>query len=183
MVKRHGVFAVLIALTVACSQLPANRECRFVEEQLANSDGVGWFEAKCAPRGVFAGDGVSATIEVDQKKTISFERLGYNAFGANATHVVVVEAVGLVPRVASCDGVGPPNFHRVAPLGHHFHPTLIDVKDALSRAGDVLEEVQYWPRCPMSWDVQDSRGVNYRYCTRKKGDTADPPPPEGCAPR
>jgi hypothetical protein len=109
-----------------------------------------------------------------------FERLGHDAFGPNAVNVVVAEAGGLVPLVASCAGVAPPNFHREAPLGHHFQPTLIDVKDAVTRSAEVLEEVQFWPRCPSSWQVQDRRGVNFRYCARRKDDTTEPPRPDVC---
>ena len=44
----------------------------------------------------------------------------------------------------------------------------------MTRSGEVLEEVQFWPQCPQSWDVQDKRGVNYRYCARRKDSPADP---------
>jgi hypothetical protein len=85
-----------------------------------------------------------------------------------------------VPRIASCNGVSFPNFHRDAPLGHHFQPTLIDIGDALERSGELLEEIQFWPECPQSWEVQDKRGVNYRYCARKTDATDDPPRPTDC---
>jgi hypothetical protein len=106
--------------------------------------------------------------------------VGYKSFGPNAVNVVVSEADGLVPRIASCVGISSPNFHRDAPLGHHFQPTLIDVKDALTRSGEVLEEIQFWPQCPQSWEVQDKHGVNYRYCARRKNASEEPPRPASC---
>jgi hypothetical protein len=77
--------------------------------------------------------------------------------------------------------VASPNFHRAAPLGHHFHPTLIDLKEAVSRYREILEEVEFWPQCPQSWEVQDKRGRNYRYCARRKNTTDEPPVPAGCS--
>jgi hypothetical protein len=73
-----------------------------------------------------------------------------------------------------------PNIQGDAALGHHLQPPLIDLEEAISRVGELLEEINYWPRCPMSWEVQDKRGVNYRYCARKKDDNTDPPRPPGC---
>jgi hypothetical protein len=32
----------------------------------------------------------------------------------------------------------------------------------------------------MTWEVQDDRGANYRYCARKKGEATEPPRPEQC---
>ena len=147
--------------------------------QIAAVEGITSSQVECKA-GVLAGDTVSAVLTFDDGATLRLEKLGYQAFGANAVNIVVTEAGGLVPRVASCAGVGPPNFHREAALGHHFAPTLIDVKEALGRHREVLEEVQYWPQCPQSWDVQDKRGRNYRYCSRKKDAREDPPTPQGC---
>jgi hypothetical protein len=96
--------------------------------------------------------------------TLLFDRVGFNSFGSTAVNVFVSEAGGLVPRVAGCDGVGPPNFHRDSALGHHFHPPLIDLKDAKFRYREVLEEVEFWPQCPQYWEAQDKRGQNFRYC-------------------
>jgi len=130
--------------------------------------------------GVLASDAHKATFEFHERGPLAFERLGYNSFGSTAVNIVVVEASGLVPRVASCEGIGPPNFHREAPFGHHFHPTLIDVKEAVSRHRELLEEIEFWPRCAQYWEVQDKRGQNYRYCARKKDATEEPPRPEDC---
>jgi hypothetical protein len=76
--------------------------------------------------------------------------------------------------------VTAPNLHREGPLGHHFEPSLIDLKEAVARRREVLEEIQFWPQCPQSWDVQDKRGRNYRYCARKSGALEEPPKPDGC---
>jgi hypothetical protein len=138
-------------------------------------------EAKVGCAGAFfSGDSLCAGIITKDGKILDFEQIGFSSFDARATAIVVAGAHGLEPRIASCTSSGPPNFHADAALGGHFDPPLINVTDAVERSGDVLEEVQFWPRCPMSWDVQDKRGVNYRYCARKKGETTDPPRPAGC---
>jgi hypothetical protein len=129
---------------------------------------------------MFAGDQICAEVLMKDGARLRFSRLGFNSFGATAVNVFVDEAGGLVPRVASCSGVGPPNLHRLAALGHHFHPTLIDVKEAVTRHTEVMQEVQWWPQCPQSFEVQDSRGANFRYCSRAKGATDEPPRPTDC---
>ena len=162
-----------------CSSLPANRECAHVQRQLAGIEHVRSTPVEC-PSGVLAGDGVRARVEMEDGAVLIFERLGFNAFSSNATNIVVAEASGLVPRVASCEGVAAPNFHREAGLGHHFQPTLIDTKEAVSRYRELLEEVEFWPQCPQHWEVQDRRGATIRYCARKKDATEEPPRPEAC---
>jgi hypothetical protein len=119
-------------------------------------------------------------IITKEGKSMRFERTGSGSYGPNATNVVVGEADGLEPRVRSCTEVGPPNFHRDAPFGHRFQPGLTDLKDALNRTKEILQEVSYWPRCPMTWEVRDKSGETYRYCARKKGEAAEPPKPSGC---
>lgn len=165
---------------VGCG-LPAHREVQFASSEIGK--GVELKSSRVEPTASYrllASDTLSAVVELRDGEIIRFANVGYNSFGPNAVNIVISEADGLVPRVASCSGVSFPNFHRDAPLGEHFQPTLFDVNDAVKRSGEVLEEVQYWPRCPMSWDVQDKRGVNYRYCARKKGETTEPPRPEPC---
>lgn len=147
--------------------------------ELAKVEGFRSTQIECEA-GVFAGDRAKVTLEYHDGGRLKFEQLGFNAFGSTAVNVVLVEAGGLVPRVASCSGISAPNFHRESPLGHHFHPTLIDVKEAMSRHREMLEEVQYWPQCPQYWEVQDKRGQNYRYCARKQNATEEPPRPENC---
>ena len=87
-------------------------------------------EVERTGRGILASDSHVATLTLESGRVIRFERVGYKSFGPNAVNIVVGEAGGLVPRVATCSGVSAPNFHRDAPLGHHFGPTLIDVSDA-----------------------------------------------------
>jgi hypothetical protein len=130
---------------------------------------------------LLAGDGLCADVVTAEGKSLRFERLGFNAFGRNAANVVVAEADGWVPRMASCSGVAAPNFHSEAALGHHFQPTLLDLSDAVKRSQEVLEEIQFWPECPQSWEVQDKFGARYRYCAHRKGAPAEPPRPSGCA--
>jgi hypothetical protein len=111
---------------------------------------------------------------------IRFSHLGFNSFGSTAVSIVVEQAGGLVPRIASCRGISAPNFHRDSALGHHFRPTLSDVADAVRRYREVLQEVEWWPQCPQYWEVQDRNGQAYRYCGRRQGATEEPPLPDGC---
>ena len=171
---------VVILLCSACSYLPAQREKARAEEILATVDSVSETHFSCGGT-VLASDGLCVEVVTKDGATLRFERVGFNSFGSAAANVYVVEAGGLVPRVASCEGAGAPNFHRGSPFGHHFHPTLIDVKDAVFRYREVLEEVEFWPQCPQYWEVQDSRGRNYRYCAHRRGAREDPPLPAGCS--
>ena len=159
--------------------MPGQREVERTEQVLGTVDSVSEVHFACGP-GLLAGDSLCVDIVMKDGARLRFERIGFNSFGSTAVNVVVAEAGGLVPRVASCEGIGPPNFHRESVLGHHFHPTLIDVKDAVFRYTEVLEEVQFWPQCPQHWDVQDRRGANYTYCARKNGATEEPPRPATC---
>ena len=160
--------------------MPSNREIEHASTELGGIDGVQHVEVERVSRSLLASDSHVAVVTIDGGRVIRFERIGYKSFGPNAVNIVIGEAGGLVPRIATCEGVSAPNFHREAPLGHHFAPTLIDVKDAVTRSREVLEEIQFWPQCPQSWEVQDKRGVNHRYCARRKLATDEPPPPEHC---
>jgi hypothetical protein len=174
-----GAWGAGVLVLAGCSSLPANRECAHVD-RLLSGDAIRATYVECEGR-VFAGDGTRATIEFEGGTRLKFERLGYNAFGPTAVNIIVTEASGLVPRIASCDGVSAPNFHRSGPLAHHFQPTLTDVSEALTRHREVFEEVEFWPQCPQYWEVQDKGGRQYRYCARKKDATEEPPRPEGCS--
>ncbi|HJU43400.1 MAG TPA: hypothetical protein VJ691_11320 [Vicinamibacterales bacterium] len=151
-----------LILVAACSPAPAEREI-----------------APAAAGGTFRIPDVYELV-TEEGKSLRFERTTSGSFGPKATNIIVGEADGLEPRVASCTGVTPANFHRDAPLGHHFQPELIDLKEALTRTKEIVEEISYWPRCPMWWEVQDARGANYRYCARKKGEAVEPRPPDNC---
>ena len=170
---------VLFAISIGCSYTPAGRERAHVDETLRAIPEVTQTTVGCEGA-IFASDALCADVITKDGAELRFERVGFKSFGSTAVNVVVAEASGLLPRIASCTEVGPPNFHHDATLGHHFSPTLFDVKDAVTRSREVLEEIQYWPQCPMSWEVQDKRGVNYRYCAHKKDAPADPPKPAGC---
>ena len=166
-------------LVGACSYMPARREMEQPREVLSRVDSVADVVTSCGST-FLASDTWCTAVTMRDGARLRFEYVGFNSFGSNAVNVVVSEAAGLTPRVATCDGIGPPNFHRAAALGHHFQPTLIDVKDAVFRYREVLEEVQFWPECPQYWEVQDRRGANYRYCARKKDATEEPPRPANC---
>ena len=173
--------AVLVASAglVSCSYLPAQQERARTQSILSNIKNVVLADVECGSS-VFAGDELCASVVMKDGAKIHFSHLGFKSFGSTALYVVVDEAGGLVPRIASCTGISAPNFHRDGPLGHHFRPTLLDVRDAVGRYHDVLEEVQWWPQCPQYWEVQDRTGAQYRYCGRKKGATDDPPRPANC---
>ena len=175
---RAAIVVVSFAL-VGCSSLPAQQEKARAERAIAGVSGVVLATVECGST-VFAGDQWCAEVIMKDGAKIHFSRVGLNSFGGTATNVFVDEAGGLVPRVASCSEVGPPNFHRESALGHHFHPTLIDLREAVSRYREVMQEVQWWPQCPQYFETQDKRGQNFRYCARQKGATEEPPHPENC---
>ncbi|MEO7157664.1 MAG: hypothetical protein ABI039_08890 [Vicinamibacterales bacterium] len=129
---------------------------------------------------VLAGDAFCADVVMRDGTRFRFEHLGFHSLGPTAVSVVVAKADHLEPRVASCSGVGPANFQRTGPLGHHFNPRLIDLQEALTRYREVLEEVEFWPQCPQFYDVQSREGHAYRYCARREGDAAEPPRPDRC---
>lgn len=172
---------LLLALATAACNLPANREVAFAAREIGNGAELksSRVERTDSYR-IWPSDTLTASVELRDGEILRFASVGYKSFGPNAMHIVVAEADSLVPRIASCTGVSFPNFHSSAPLGHHFQPTLIDVNDAVRRSGEVLEEIQYWPQCPQSWEVQDKQGMNYRYCARKRGETTEPPRPTDC---
>ena len=178
---RVGAGCLVLVFTAGCD-LPANSEVEYAGAEIAKAADLRSSRVERPERfALLATNTLTATVELRDGEIIRFASVGHKSFGATAVNVVVAEADGLVPRIASCDAVSFPNLHRDAPLGHHFQPTLIDISDALRRSGELLEEIQFWPECPQSWEVQDKRGVNYRYCARKKDATDDPPRPAGCS--
>ena len=179
MVGSRVLVLCLVPALPACSYLPAGQERAQAIEILQAQEPVKQVSVGCEGA-ILASDGLCADVIVGEGAKIRFEHVGFNSFGSTAVNVVVAEASGLVPRVASCSGVSAPNFHRESPLGHHFHPTLIDVKEAITRYREVLEEVEFWPQCPAFWEVQDKRGQHFRYCARKTDATEEPPKPDAC---
>jgi hypothetical protein len=171
--------AGVLCLTTACGYLPGRQEMERASLTLGNVDGVVMVNVGCGGS-LLAADELCADVVMKDGATLRFENVGFNSFGSTAVNVFVAKAGSLVPRIASCRGVSTPNFHRGSALGHHFRPTLIDVKDAVFRHREVLEEVQFWPQCPQSWEVQDKRGENFRYCARRVEATEEPPRPTAC---
>lgn len=170
---------LLGTLCVGCALIPAAQERELATHTLQGVPDVTMVTVGCG--GVFfASDSSCANVVMKDGARFEFERVGFNSFGSTAVNVVVGKAGRLEPRVASCSNVGPANFHRGGPLGHHFHPTLIDLKEAVTRYRDVLEEVEFWPQCPQFYDVQSRQGQRYRYCARLEGIQAEPPRPEPC---
>jgi hypothetical protein len=175
MVGARGALAAaaFLALT-SCSYLPAGQERARAIEILQAQEAVKQVSVGCEGA-ILASDGLCADLVLGEGTKMRFERVG-----STAVNIVVAEAGNLEPRVASCRGIGPPNFHRESALGHHFQPTLIDLKEAVSRHRELLEEVEFWPQCPSFWEVQDKRGENICYCARRKGAAEEPPRPVSC---
>lgn len=171
--------AGVLCLSVSCSYLPGQREMDRTQQVLGTIDAVSEVHFAC-PGTLLASDRLCTDVVMKDGARLRFDRVGFNAFGSTAVNVFVAKAGGLVPRIASCDGVSTPNFHRASALGHHFQPPLIDVKDAVFRYREVLEEVQFWPQCPQYWEVQDRRGENFRYCARREVAVEEPPRPAKC---
>ena len=118
--------AVLCGLLIGCAALPANQERDLVARSLEAMTDVTLVNIGCGGS-VLATNTVCADVVMKDGARFRFERAGLDSFGSTATNVVVAKAGPLEPRVASCAGVGPPNFHRSGALGHHFNPTLLDV--------------------------------------------------------
>jgi hypothetical protein len=177
---RGACVLCILVFASACSYAPANREVSTARDTLMALEGVSAVTISCNENTFFASNELCADVAMKDGATLRFERIGPSAFGSSAVNVVVGGAGGLVPRIASCERAGSPNFWRGAALGHHFQPPLVDVKEAVIRYKEILEEVQFWPHCPMSWEVQDGFGTNFRYCAHRQDAPADPPPPEGC---
>src|SRR4051812_39226831 len=116
----------------ACAYTPAAQERIRAEEILRGIKHVVSASVGCAGA-VMASDALCAEVTFTDDLAIHFAHVGMSSFGPKARAVIVTEASGLVPLVASCNGVEPPNFHRDAPLGAHFHPPLIDLRDAVVR--------------------------------------------------
>jgi hypothetical protein len=163
----------------ACAYTPAAQQRARIEETLRSLPNVVNVVVACEAR-VFVGDELCAALTFSAGRTIHFARVGTRSFGSKAAAVVVTDASGLVPRVASCSGIGPPNFHRDAPFGHHFQPPLVDMTDAVTRYRQILKEVDGWPQCPQYFELQDHRGVDYRYCARSPSSTSEPSRPNSC---
>lgn len=181
MVMKGAPCALALCLS-ACSYMPAQREVERAREVIATVDSVADIKIECGST-ILASDSWCADLKMKDGSHLKFDHIGFNAFGSSATNVFVVDAGGLTPRIASCDGIATANFHRESPLGHRFHPTLIDVKDAVFRYREVLEEVQFWPQCPQYWETQDRGGAKYRFCARKTDAVEEPPTPEKCSSR
>jgi hypothetical protein len=170
-----------MTVSAGCSYFPAAQEKQQVEDTLRSVPDVMMANVTCEST-VFASDRLCVEVVTKFEDHIRFERVGFGSLGSSAMNVVVSRVNHLSPRVATCSGVGPPNFHRSSALGHRFHPSLLDLKDAAARFREIIKDVDYWPECPQFWETQDVFGSHYRYCQRKDGATDEPPKPDNCAP-
>ena len=173
---------VLAAVSWACALAPAAREQDYADGLLRAQPGVVNATVGCLT-GFLAGSDLCAAVSMSDGTLLRFAGVGYRSFGNVATTILVTEAGGLVPRVISCGRAGVTSaaeFHRNGLFGHHFSPGLLDIADALRRHRDVIEELEFWPRCPQFWDVQDTQGVNHRYCAQMAAAPFEPPPRPHC---
>lgn len=168
-------------MLAACSYMPAAQEKEKVQAALRAVPDVLMANIGCESR-LFASDGLCVEVVTKYDDHVRFERVGFSSFGDSAMNVFVARVNHLMPRVATCRGVGPPNLHRSSALGHRFHPALLDMKDATTRFREIIKDVNYWPECPQFWETQDVFGSNYRYCARKQTATDEPPKPDNCRP-
>lgn len=178
-VGAYGAYGACAIGLVGCSYVPAAQEKARTEEALRSVPEVMMVVVQCGGT-VLSSNALCATVVFKDGNNIRFERVGANAFGASALNIVVSQVNNLIPRVATCDGVGAPNLHRSGALGHHFRPPMGDLMEAVRRHRLIEKEIQYWPECPQYWEVQDVFGANYRYCARKKELNDEPPRPDNC---
>ena len=121
--------AIVCTLLTTCAALPAAQERERVTQALRSGPNVTMANVECGSS-LLAGDALCADVVMRDGARFRFEHLGFNSLGSTAVNVVVAKAGRLEPRVASCSSVAPANFQRTGPLGHHFNPTLIDLKGA-----------------------------------------------------
>lgn len=133
----------------------------------------GWFLARSE---------LCAEVAMVDGTLLRFAGVGARSFGSSATRVLVTEAGGLVPRVTSCTGEPSrvADVHRSGVFGHHFSPGLLDINEAIRLHQEVIEELEFWPRCPLFWEVQDKRGANHRYCAHPAKVAGEAPPRPDC---
>ena len=101
---------------VGCWYVPAAQEKARTEEALRSVPEVMMVVVQCGGT-VLSSNALCATVVFKDGNNIRFERVGANAFGASALNIVVSQVNNLIPRVATCDGVGAPNLHRSGALG------------------------------------------------------------------
>jgi hypothetical protein len=178
--------APVAILCCGCTLVPSAREREHAEAMLRAQPGVRDVRVGCGG-GFVATSELCADVWMVDGTMLRFAGVGYRSFGPAATNILVTEAGGLVPRVTSCGGREPSTaaqFHREGVFGHHFSPGLSDMADALRLHREVITELEFWPRCPQFWEVQDKQGINYRYCAQpaNAADKTAPPRPECRAP-
>lgn len=160
------------AWTLACS-----REERFVRDHLERLPGVGEVQIGCGDAASSSGAGVCATVAMSDGASLRFMGLGFQSFGPVPSRVRVAAAGGFSPLVVSCDARAViADLDRSGLFGHHFSPALDGVADAIGRHREVIEEMEFWPRCPQFWELQEERGPVYRYCAHATRAARDSPP-------
>jgi hypothetical protein len=169
--------AVAVAVTSACT-LAGRREEASVRERVAALEGVESVEVSCGSGWLTPKGDVCLTVTVNGGKQLRFEGVGYDSFASAPSRVRLSAAGGLSPLVVSCDSrSGFADIDRSGLFGHHFSPVIEAVPEAVRRSIDVVEELEYWPRCPQFWEVGGRQGTTYRYCAHASGVAGEPPPP------
>ncbi len=170
--------AVAIAAgSVSACTLAGPREEASVRERLAALEGVASVEVSCGSGWLSPKGDVCVTVVTDAGKQLRFGDVGYDSFGTAPSRVRLVAAGGQSPLVVSCDSQsGFADIDRSGLFGHHFSPAIEAVPEAVRRAAEVVEELEFWPQCPQFWEVGGRQGTTYRYCAHPAGVAGEPPP-------
>lgn len=177
--RRRGrllVLAVAAGFTSACT-VAGPREEAFVRGRLATIEEVASVEVSCGSGWLTPKGDVCVTVVTKAGKQLRFQNVGYDSFGSAPSRVRLSAAGGLSPLVVSCDSqAGLADIDRSGLFGHHFSPVIEAVPEAVRRGADVVEELEFWPRCPQFWELGGRQGTTFRYCAHASDQAGEPPP-------
>lgn len=167
---------VAIGVASACA-LAGPREEAFVRERLAAVEEVRSVEVSCGSGWLSPKGDVCVTVVTDAGKQLRFGDVGYDSFGTAPSRVRLLAAGGRSPLLVSCEAQwGFADIDRSGLLGHHFSPVIEAVPEAVRRAADIVEELEYWPQCPQFWELGGPQGTIFRYCAHASGAPGEAPP-------
>lgn len=168
--------ALSVGVASACA-LAGPREETFVRERLAGVEGVASVEVSCGSGWLTPKGDVCVTVITKAGKSLQFQDVGYDSFGTAPSRVRLSAAGGRSPLLVSCEGQwGFAAIDRSGLFGHHFSPVIEAVPEAVRRAADVVEELEYWPQCPQFWELGGPQGTIFRYCAHASGAPGEAPP-------
>ncbi|MDP2319637.1 MAG: hypothetical protein Q8O42_09905 [Acidobacteriota bacterium] len=168
--------AVAVGFASACT-LAGPREEAFVRGRLARIEGVASVDVSCGSGWLTPKGDVCVTVVTKTGKQLRFQDVGYDSFGSAPSRVRLLAAGGRSPLLVSCDAQWDfADIDRSSLFGHHFSPVIEAVPEAVRRAAEVVEELEFWPQCPQFWEVGGQQGTTFRYCAHKSGAPGEPPP-------